>query len=57
MTETNGTDMTKQEAIAEIENELAEVQTRSQGFADWKGELNLCTMAENIYTIVHKVSE
>ena len=49
--------MTKEEAIAEIEDSLADVQLRSQGFDDWKGELDLRSMAESIYATAREVCD
>ena len=41
--------MFREEAIAEIEDELAEIQMRAQGIGDWKGEIDLRAVAERIY--------
>ncbi len=47
----------KTEALEEIEEQLADVQMRSQGFADWKGEPDLQAIAEDIYAIARQAEE
>ena len=46
--------MTKDEAIELITDQLATVQLRSQGFSDWKGEIDLGEMAEEIFGIAQQ---
>lgn len=49
--------MTKEEAISEIEDELADVERRAQGFDDHKGQLDLRAKAESIYAVARAVSD
>lgn len=48
--------MSREEALEYIEEQLGELQMRTQGFGDWKGEINLRQMAEDLYRIAREVT-
>ena len=43
--------MTRQQAKAEIIDQLSYVEQRSQGMMDWKGEMDFQEIADNIIDI------
>ena len=49
--------MRKDEVIAEIVNEMADVQCQAQGFMDWKPEPDLEDLARHFYAMARQASE